>query len=150
MSVTFDPQTGWPVKPPMITRYWYVVWNAYCDSKSRIEANTQEELDAMYEKGRDCGLYGSIYEGGDRQGYDPQEMREYKKAFMKIWYSSCLLPPEEDLRLLAWAKALDPERWEEIDPERGCWKETQKKLSIIRNEKHYQTPQRSVIQQSTP
>lgn len=137
MSVTFNHATGFPVKPQPTTRYWYVVWNAYCDSKSRIEAGTQEELDRLYEEGRDRGLYGSIYEGGTRQGYDPEKMKEYKSALTQIFMWSCVMPPEEDLKLTSWAKSLPPERADEIDPEAGSFVQTRTRLRLIKNALKY-------------
>jgi hypothetical protein len=133
MSVTIDPQTGWPVKPTKITRFWYVVVNAYCDSRTYLEANSQEELDTMYEEGRSHNLYGSIYEGGTRQGYDPEAWAEYESCWMKIWRNSCIMPPEEDLRLTSWAKRLPPERWEEIVPELGKFVQTRTRRREIKD-----------------
>lgn len=134
MSVTIDPKTGWPVKPQKITKYWYVVWYQYCDGKGIIEASTEDELDRLYEEGRRKKIYGSIYEGGTRVGYDREEYDAYRKAWMNIWNNSCLMPPEEDLLLLSWAKKLPRDEWEKIDPEKGIFASTRKRLKEIRSE----------------
>lgn len=134
MSVTIDPKTGWPVKPQKRTVYVLVCWNAYCDSKSHLEDTDYQRLLERYEAGCEAHLYGSIYEEWERQGYDRQEMEAYEKAWSYIWYHSCLMPPEEDLRLLSWAKKLPPDRWQEIDPEAGKWAKTRQRLKEIRSE----------------
>lgn len=134
MSVTIDPKTGWPVKPQKITLHWYVVWYQYCDGKGIIEGRSEEELDRLYEEGRRKHLYGSIYEGGTREGYDREEYAAYEKAWRHIFNNSCLMPPEEDLRLLSWAKKLAPEEWEKIDPEAGKFASTRERLKEIKNE----------------
>lgn len=134
MSVTIDPRTGWPVKPQKITMHWYVVWYAYCDGKGIIEARSEEELDRLYEEGRRKHLYGSIYEGGTRQGYDFEEFQEYEKAWQKIFRTSCIMPPVEDLRLLSWAKKLPRDEWAKIDPEVGKFATTRQRLKEIKNE----------------
>lgn len=134
MSVTIDPQTGWPVKPQKITMHWYVVWYAYCDGKGIIEARTEDELDRLYEEGRRKKIYGSIYEGGTRTGYDREEYEAYRKAWMHIWNNSCLMPPAEDLLLLSWAKKLTPEEWAKINPEAGKFATTRQRLKEIRND----------------
>lgn len=137
MSVTIDPKTGWPVKPQKITLHWYVVWYAYCDGKGIIEGRSEEELDRLYEEGRRKKIYGSIYEGGTRQGYDFEEFQEYEKAWQQIFRNSCIMPPEEDLQLLSWAKKLRPEEWEKIDPEAGKFATTRQRLKEIKNELHW-------------
>lgn len=137
MSVTIDPKTGWPVKPQKITMHWYVVWYQYSDGKGIIEGRSEEELDRLYEEGRRKKLYGSIYEGGTRQGYDREEYEAYRKAWMHIWNNSCLMPPVEDLQLLSWAKKLAPEEWDKIDPEAGIFATTRQRLKEIKHELHW-------------
>lgn len=134
MSVTIDPKTGWPVKPQKITLHWYVVWYTYCDGKGIIEGRSEEELDRLYEEGRRKKIYGSIYEGGTREGYDREEYAAYEKAWRYIFHHSCIMPPVEDLRLLSWAKKLPPEEWDKIDPEAGIFASTRKRLKEIKNE----------------
>lgn len=134
MSVTIDPRTGWPVKPQMRTVYVLVCWNAYCDSKSHLEDTDYQRLLERYEAGRKARIYGSIYEEWERKGYDREEYAAYEKAWKKIFYSSCIMPPEEDLRLLSWAKKLAPEEWEKIDPEAGIFASTRKRLKEIKHE----------------
>ena len=135
MSVIIDKATGFPVKPQPKTIYWLVCWNAYCDSRSCIEAMSREELWTKYEDGRNRKIYGSIYESGTRTGIDPQERKEYKAAVDRILSHSCYMPPVEDLKLLSWAKKLDPSRYAEIDPQAGSWKMTRDRLEDIRNDK---------------
>lgn len=134
MSVTFNPATGFPVKPPKITRYYYVVRGFYGDGLQRIEANSPEELDALYEAGHARKEWGWIYDGGTRLGYDPDAMKDYDRALHRIFQTSCVMRPVEDLRLLSWAKKLPPEEWDKIDPEAGQFASTRKRLKEIKHE----------------
>lgn len=137
MSVTFNPATGFPVKPPQITRYYYVVRGFYGDGLQRIEANSPEELDALYEAGHARKEWGWIYDGGTRLGYDPDAMKDYDRALHRIFQTSCVMPPVEDLQLLSRAKQLAPDEWDQIDPQAGQWPETRRVLREIQNDLKY-------------
>lgn len=133
MAVTIDKTTGFPVKPAQRTIYVLVCWNAHCDSKSHLEDTDYNRLQERYEAGCKARIYGSVYEEWTRPGYDKHELEAYEKACLHIFYTSCPMPPEEDLRLLSWAKKLRPEEWSKIDPEAGKWARTRQRLKEIRN-----------------
>ena len=137
MSAIFNPLTGFPVKPPQITRHYYIVRGYYGDGRVHIEANSAEELDALYEAGRARKEYGWIIDGGTRLGYDPEAVKEYDLALHHIFRTSCIMPPVADLKLLSWAKRLPPERYAEIDPAQGLFPETRRRLEEIRSDLKY-------------
>lgn len=69
---------------------------------------------------------------------DPAWVAARKAEAERIWRTSCMLPPPEDLLLLREARKTLPRDWESIDPSRGIWKETRNKLHGIRSLKYNQ------------
>ena len=117
--------------------YYATVRNAYCpaDSRSRVSARTREELWTKILDGQRDGLYGDVIHTWEEQGYDPEEWAAEQAELRRIRLTTCVMPPESDLRLLSWAKHLEPERYTEIEPSAGSWKMTRIRLNIIRNDK---------------
>ena len=134
-----NPLTG-PVipKPQPRTIHWIVCWNAFCDSRTHLEGLTEDEVWKKWESGHAGGIYGSVYEAGTRQGYDPAEVAEYHAALAALNHNSCRIPPAEDLALLSSAKRTEPRDYGTIDPGKGIWKTTREKLHTIRNDKRNQ------------
>lgn len=120
-----------------ITMHYATVRNAYCppDSRSRVSARTREELWTKILDGQRDGLYGDVIHTWEEPGYDPEEWAAEQAELRRIRLTSCVMPPESDLRLLSWAKHLEPERYTEIEPSAGSWKMTRIRLNIIRNDK---------------
>lgn len=120
-----------------ITMHYAVVRNAYCppDSRSRVSARTREELWTKILDGQRDGLYGDVIHTWEEEAYDPEEWAAEQAELRRIRLTSCVMPPESDLRLLSWAKSLGPERYAEIQPKLGSWKRTRQRLDLIRNEK---------------
>ena len=121
-----------------ITMHFALVYNAYCphDSRSRISARSREELFAEIYDGQNQGLYGDIIEIWEEETIDPDAWAAQQAELRRIRLTSCVMPPESDLRLLSWAKHLEPERYDEIQPRMGSWKCTRQRLELIRNQKH--------------
>ncbi len=117
--------------------YYATVRNAYCppDSRSRVSARTREELWTKILDGQRDGLYGDVIHTWEEPGYDPEEWAAEQAELRRIRLTTCVMPPESDLRLLSWAKHLEPERYTEIEPSAGSWKMTRIRLNIIRNDK---------------
>lgn len=120
-----------------VTLHYAVVRNAYCEanSRTRLQARTREELWAKILDGQRAGLYADVMEVWSEQGVDPDAWEARQAELRRIRLTSCVMPPESDLRLLAEAKALPPERYDEIQPRLGSWKRTRQRLDVIRNEK---------------
>lgn len=112
-----------------------VVWNAACDTKTGITAGTHAELMARIEAGQAAGHLGGIYEVWEEQGVDPDTRKREEAELRRIRLTSCPMPPESDLLLVSQAKAMPSHRWEEIDPDRGEWLDTRRRLARIRDEK---------------
>lgn len=110
---------------------------AYCppDSRSRVSARTREELWTKILDGQRDGLYGDVLHTWEEEAYDPEEWEAEQAELRRIRLTSCVMPPESDLRLLSQAKHLEPERYAEIEPSAGIWKQTRIRLKIIRNGK---------------
>lgn len=117
--------------------YYATVRNAYCpaDSRSRVSARTREELWTKILDGQRDGLYGDVLHTWEEESYDPEEWESEQAELRRIRLTSCVMPPESDLRLLSQAKHLEPERYTEIEPSAGSWKMTRIRLNIIRNDK---------------
>lgn len=117
--------------------YYATVRNAYCpaDSRSRVSARTREELWTKILDGQRDGLYGDVLHTWEEEAYDPEEWAAEQAELRRIRLTSCVMPPESDLRLLSQAKHLEPERYAEIEPSAGIWKQTRIRLEIIRNGK---------------
>lgn len=117
--------------------YYATVRNAYCpaDSRSRVSARTREELWTKILDGQRDGLYGDVIHTWEEEAYDPEEWASEQAELRRIRLTSCVMPPESDLRLLSQAKHLEPERYAEIEPSAGIWKQTRIRLEIIRNGK---------------
>lgn len=117
--------------------YYATVRNAYCpaDSRSRVSARTREELWTKILDGQRDGLYGDVLHTWEEEAYDPKEWEAEQAELRRIRLTSCVMPPESDLRLLSQAKHLEPERYAEIEPSAGIWKQTRLRLEIIRNGK---------------
>lgn len=117
--------------------YYATVRNAYCpaDSRSRVSARTREELWTKILDGQRDGLYGDVLHTWEEEAYDPEEWEAEQAELRRIRLTSCVMPPESDLRLLSQAKHLEPERYAEIEPSAGIWKQTRIRLKIIRNGK---------------
>lgn len=117
--------------------YYATVRNAYCppDSRSRVSARTREELWTKILDGQRDGLYGDVLHTWEEEAYDPEEWEAEQAELRRIRLTSCVIPPESDLRLLSQAKHLEPERYAEIEPSAGIWKQTRIRLEIIRNGK---------------
>lgn len=127
-----------------ITMHFATVYNAYCqaDSRSTLRARTREELWAKILDGQRRGLYGDVIHTWEEQAVDPEAYEAEQAELRRIRLTSCLLPPESDLLLLAEAKRLPPERAHEIDPSAGCWKDTRDRLRRIQLDKeneHHRT-----------
>ena len=121
-----------------ITMHYAAVRNAYCeaDSRTRISARTREELWTKILDGQAAGLYGDVVEIWEEETIDPDAWAAQQAELRRIRLTSCVMPPESDLRLLSWAKHLEPERYEEIQPMKGSWKRTRQRLELIRNQKN--------------
>lgn len=117
--------------------YYATVRNAYCpaDSRSRVSARTREELWTKILDGQRDGLYGDVLHTWEEEAYDPEEWAAEQAELRRIRLTSCVMPPESDLRLLSQAKHLEPERYAEIEPSAGIWKQTRIRLESIRNGK---------------
>lgn len=117
--------------------YYATVRNAYCppDSRSRVSARTREELWTKILDGQRDGLYGDVLHTWEEEAYDPEEWEAEQAELRRIRLTSCVMPPESDLRLLSQAKHLEPERYAEIEPSAGIWKQTRIRLEIIRTGK---------------
>lgn len=117
--------------------YYATVRNAYCpaDSRSRVSARTREELWTKILDGQRDGLYGDVLHTWEEEAYDPEQWEAEQAELRRIRLTSCVMPPESDLRLLSQAKHLEPERYAEIEPSAGIWKQTRIRLEIIRNGK---------------
>lgn len=117
--------------------YYATVRNAYCpaDSRSRVSARTREELWTKILDGQRDGLYGDVLHTWEEEAYDPEQWEAEQAELRRIRLTSCVMPPESDLRLLSQAKHLEPERYAEIEPSAGIWKQTRLRLEIIRNGK---------------
>lgn len=117
--------------------YYATVRNAYCpaDSRSRVSARTREELWTKILDGQRDGLYGDVLHTWEEEAYDPEQWDAEQAELRRIRLTSCVMPPESDLRLLSQAKHLEPERYAEIEPSAGIWKQTRLRLEIIRNGK---------------
>lgn len=117
--------------------YYATVRNAYCpaDSRSRVSARTREELWTKILDGQRDGLYGDVIHTWEEPGYDPEQWEAEQAELRRIRLTTCVMPPESDLRLLSQAKHLEPERYAEIEPSAGIWKQTRIRLEIIRNGK---------------
>lgn len=117
--------------------YYATVRNAYCpaDSRSRVSARTREELWTKILEGQRDGLYGDVLHTWEEEAYDPEQWEAEQAELRRIRLTSCVMPPESDLRLLSQAKHLEPERYAEIEPSAGIWKQTRIRLEIIRNGK---------------
>ena len=134
MYADINPATGFPVKPAKRTLYCATILNNCC-SWSTLEAFSEDELNAKIEAGQVAGWYGgTIREVYTREAYDPGELAAYRAEVARIERTTCILPPDEDLRLLAWAKTLAPEQADEIDPEAGRFQMTRNRLKDRRNE----------------
>lgn len=112
--VAYTPD-GRLLMPPTVTIYVLHVWNACCNSHSRVEASSLAECWTMYYEGRRAGVYGSVIGDEQYKGRDPRDMAVYYKELARINATSCLLL-EDVLRMRVWVKALPAERVEEIDP----------------------------------
>lgn len=117
--------------------YYATVRNAYCpaDSRSRVSARTREELWTKILDGQRDGLYGDVLHTWEEEAYDLEEWAAEQAELRRIRLTTCVMPPESDLRLLSQAKHLEPERYAEIEPSAGIWKQTRIRLNIIRNDK---------------
>lgn len=117
--------------------YYATVRNAYCpaDSRSRVSARTREELWTKILEGQRDGLYGDVLHTWEEEAYDPEQWEAEQAELRRIRLTSCVMPPESDLRLLSQAKHIEPERYAEIEPSAGIWKQTRIRLEIIRNGK---------------
>lgn len=117
--------------------YYATVRNAYCpaDSRSRVSARTREELWTKILDGQRDGLYGDVLHTWEEEAYDPEQWEAEQAELRRIRLTSCVMPPESDLRLLSQAKHLEPERYAEIEPSAGIWKQTRLRLEIIRKGK---------------
>ena len=127
MMQIFDIATGelTPDTPPRIRVFAVVVKEFGGHYTDYVKP---DELDAFLES-------HDVQDVFEETVPDPDYVRERRKAFDRIWSSSCLLPPTEDLQLLIAAKRTAPEEWETIDPQAGKFSMTRKRLELIRNEK---------------
>lgn len=123
MMQLFDIQTGKLMRPTPPTVLMYDVVVKYADGHYTKRVRP-DELDAFM-KANDIQ---DVYEV---RVPDPAWVEERRRTFDTIWKTSCLMPPEEDLRLTAWAKTLPPERYEEIHPEQGKFRQTRERLFDI-------------------
>ena len=122
-----DIATGnWlPDVPTKVTRIHVYVKSALGDYAEYIRP---EELDAYLDT-HDVKGYDTV------EVSDPDYIRERRKAISHLWATSCLMPPTEDLQLIIAAKRTAPEDWKTIDPQAGSWRDTQRRLELIKNEK---------------
>lgn len=120
-----------------MTEHYAIVRNLYCerDSRSYVTARSREELWAKILDGQRRLELGDVMEMGTREVRDPEAYAAEQAELRRIRRTSCLLPPESDLLLLAEAKRLPPERAHEIDPSAGCWKDTRERLRRIQLDK---------------
>lgn len=121
-----------------VRMYYATVYNAYCpaDSRTRLCARTREELWTKILDGQRDGLYGSVLHTWDEEAVDPDAYAAEQAELRRIRLTTCPLPPESDLRLIAEAKRTDPADFDKIDPDRGSWKVTRSRLERIRSDKH--------------
>ncbi|MCR5071182.1 MAG: hypothetical protein K6A62_04575 [Bacteroidales bacterium] len=120
--------------PQLHTIFVLVCWNAYCDSRSRISADTEEEALALYEDGRANGIYSSIIDIYTDKVYDAKELAAYRRELFRIERQTCRIFCE-DLKLTVAAKALPADRWYEIDPTQAIDPRVRNKLQDLRNSK---------------
>lgn len=123
---------------PMVTQYWAIVRNMYCDSRSRVTALSEEELEEKIEQGQRERIYSDIVEEGTCLIKDPEALAVANREALRIRKTSCMIPPPEDLALISAAKKTDPSDWfaiEGIDPDAGRWGETRNRLRMIRADK---------------
>ena len=111
----FNPD-GSTNKPRVVTIFqaWVKVTSG---GHTRLEATSEEALEAEIEKGERAGLYCGEIGNATRQGVDPEEYRAYKEEWARVNSVSCSLP-EWRLQMRIWVKNLPPERWNEINT---CW-----------------------------
>ena len=123
----FDIATGEMIRdtPPQVPMFTVIVKDCSCECGHYSELVRPEDLDAFCESHDVQDVWPTTIE-------DRDWVREHHEAFERIWRTSCMMPPAEDLKLVAWAKALPPERAGEIDPEAGSWGRTREKLHEIR------------------
>lgn len=123
----FDLHTGEliPESYHKLRRIRVVVKSSEYECGHYTEDIAPEELDDFMET-------HDIYDCYEVEVTDPAEMAERRRAFRRIWNSSCIMPPVEDLRLTLWAKLLPPEDYEKIDPASGIFKQTRERLNSIR------------------
>lgn len=139
---------------PMVTQYWAIVRNMYCDSRSRVTALSEEELEEKIEQGRRERIYADIVEEGTCLVKEPEAWARARREGFRIRRTSCRLPPPEDLALISAAKKADPtdpEALRRIDPDAGRWEETRERLKGILAEK--ESAYRAIMftrQQHTP
>lgn len=119
---------------PMVTQYWAIVRNMYCDSRSRVTALSEEELEEKIEQGRRDRIYADIVEEGTCLIKDPEAWAAAQREGLRIRRTSCMLPPPEDLALISAAKKTDPsdpDAIRRIDPDAGSWEKTRHRLKLI-------------------
>ena len=134
MSVTPNPLTGPIVREPARrTLYCATVLNNCC-TWSTVEGWTPDELEAKILGGQAAGIYGgTVREYYEREAIDPGEWAAYRAELARIERTTCPVPPPEDLRLVAWAKTLPAERYEEIKPDAGKFRQTRARLHQIKS-----------------
>lgn len=106
----------------------------FCDSHHSKDFATQEEAEAYGLSAESAG----IIDISPVEAEAPEARRRRISEEQRIRRTTCLLPPAEDLLALHAAKQTPPELWETIDPSAGVWKETRRRLDLIRNEKYNQ------------
>ena len=124
---------------PVVTIYKAIVWNAYCDSRTTLRARSEEELDAAIADGQARHLYGSVILYDTERRPDPDAVAAREAELERIRLTSCPLPPESDLLLLAAAKRTDMTDYDAIhaiNPSAGKWQATRARLKEIRNDKY--------------
>lgn len=122
-----DIATGcWlPNVPPKVSRIHVYVKGSAGDYADYIRP---EELDAYLDT-HDVKGYETV------EVDDPDYIRERRKASSHLWETTCPMPPTEDLQLIIAAKRTDPADWDTIDPQAGSWRDTQRRLELIKNQK---------------
>lgn len=142
MMQIFDVKTGEYIRPvpPLVPMWEVVVKDSEYDARHYTERIRPEELDAF------CETH-DVQDAWEVQAPDPAWLLARREAETHVCATSCVMPSVEDLQLLAWAKALPPERFEEIDPEQGRWLMVRQRLNSIRSNK---ANERHALARNTP
>lgn len=150
MSVTPNPLTGSVIpEPQRRTQFCATILNN-CGTWSTLEAWSEEELRQQIESGQALGWYGgTIREFYTREAIDPGKWAAYRAELARIERTTCPVPPPEDLRLVAWAKTLPAERYEEIKPEAGKFRQTRARLHQIKSGLYNEILRRAWLGEST-